>query len=100
MAVGALIGGSTVTVVNALGGLYKKNIDNAVTSGASKSNPTTPPTSNPGGGDGGAAFSIEPAADLDTVMSLLDANLILHIWYFYNPEDMKNSASSNIYLLL
>lgn len=81
MAAGAIIGGSTVTVANAIGSLSQKNIDNAGTS-ADKSNPTT--SSCPGCGDGGcSAFSIEPGADFDTVMSLLDANHILHICILY-----------------
>nr|YP_009307006.1 orf242 [Tolypocladium ophioglossoides]AOR52827.1 orf242 [Tolypocladium ophioglossoides] len=84
MAAGAIIGGTTVTTVNAIGSLYQKNVDNAVTS-APKSNLTTPPTSNPGSDNGGPAFSIEPSADLDTVMSLLSANHILHVCILYLP---------------
>jgi hypothetical protein len=84
MAAGAIIGGATVTVVNAVGSISQKKTDNAVTS-VGKSNPTIPPTSNPGSGNGGVAFSIEPNADLDTVINLLDANLILHICILYLP---------------
>jgi hypothetical protein len=36
-------------------------------------------------GEFGSAFSIEPSADLDTVMSLLDANYTLHICILYLP---------------
>lgn len=90
MSAGAVIGGSTVTVANAIGSLSQKKIDNAVAASAVKSatpptTPTSPPTSKPDSGDGPAAFSIEPGADLDTVMSLLDANHILHICILYLP---------------
>lgn len=53
---------------------------------ASSTQPT--PTSNTGGdssGDGFSAFSIEPSADFDTVMSLLNANHILHLCILYLP---------------
>lgn len=90
MSAGAVIGASTVTVANAIGSISQKKIDNAVVASSVKSatsptTPTSPPTSNPGSGDGSAAFSIEPGADLDTVMSLLDANHILHICILYLP---------------
>lgn len=81
--------------------LLKKKIDNAAASAALKSStsPTTStsaqasstqptPTSNTGGAssvDGSAAFSIEPSADFDTVMSLLNANHILHLCILYLP---------------
>lgn len=88
MSVGAVIGASTVTIANAIGSISQKKIDNAVVASSVKSStppttPTSPPTSNPGSGS--AAFSIEPGADLDTVMSLLDANHILHICILYLP---------------
>jgi hypothetical protein len=90
MSAGAVIGASTVTVANAIGSISQKKIDNAVVASSVKSAtpptiPTSPPTSNPGSGDGSAAFSIEPGADLDTVMSLLDANHVLHICILYLP---------------
>lgn len=90
MTAGAVIGGSTVTVANTIGSIIQKKNDDTTVASASavKSNPTThtsPSTSNPGSGDGPSAFSIEPSADLDTVMSLLDANLILHICILYLP---------------
>ena len=94
MGAGAIIGGVSVVVANATGSLTQKKIDNAVTS-AVKSNPTLPTSpaqtnatttseaTNPGSGDVPTAFSIEPGADLDTVMSLLDANHILHTCTLY-----------------
>lgn len=95
IAAGAFIGGSTVTVVNAIGSITQKKIDNAAvksstsptTSTSAQASSTQPtPTSNTGGassGDGSVAFSIEPSADFDTVMSLLNANHILHLCILY-----------------
>lgn len=88
MTAGGVIGASTVTIVNAIGSISQKKIDNAVVASSVKSStppttPTLPPTFNTGSGS--AAFSIEPGADLDTVMSLLDANHILHICILYLP---------------
>lgn len=104
MAAGGIIGGASVVVANATNLISQNKIDNATAERAEKSStlsttstsaqassspsqPTTP-TFNTGGGsfaDGGAAFSIEPGADLDTVMSLLDANHILHLCILYLP---------------
>ena len=88
MGAGALIGGSTVTVVNAIGSLSQKKIDDAgvasaVKSGKLQTSHTSSSTGNSGTGDGPVAFSIEPGADLDTVISLLNANHILHICILY-----------------
>jgi hypothetical protein len=48
------------------------------------------PISNSGSVDYGGLsfFSIEPGADLDKVMSLLNANYILHICILYLPIDL------------
>lgn len=46
---------------------------------------TTPTTSNSESDNGFSAFSIEPNADLDTVMNLLNSNYVLHICIAYLP---------------
>lgn len=102
MAAGGLIGGASLVIANATNIITQNKFSNDTPASAVKSStlsttstsaqassspsqPTTP-TSNTGGGsfgDGGVAFSIEPGADLDTVMSLLDANHILHLCILY-----------------
>nr|YP_010247527.1 hypothetical protein MFQ26_mgp10 [Cordyceps pruinosa]QQA36261.1 hypothetical protein [Cordyceps pruinosa] len=72
MAVGALIGGSTVSVINSINSITTKKIDSSIQS-------TTPPSNS----NNGSAFSIEPGVDLDTVINLLNANFILHLCILY-----------------
>lgn len=66
-----------------------KSSTSSTTSTSAQASSTQPtPTSNTGGdssGDGFSAFSIEPSADFDTVMSLLNANHILHLCILYLP---------------
>lgn len=60
----------------------QKEVNNLKITKTPKSNPTI--SSNSGNdNDGPVAFSIEPYTDLDTVMSLLNSNLILHICILY-----------------
>lgn len=88
MAVGGVIGCVSVILANTTNIITQKKLDNAATSAVKSS--TSPTTStnvqaSSNSGYGPAAFSIEPGADLDTVMSLLDANYILHICILYLP---------------
>jgi hypothetical protein len=102
LAAGGLIGGASVVIANATNLITQNQNFNGTpvsaeksstlsttsTSAQASSSPSQPttPTSNTGGGsfgDGGVAFSIEPGADLDTVMSLLNANHILHLCILY-----------------
>lgn len=85
---GAAIGGIGITVTNVANSFLQKRID-SIAVNSTKSNPIStsisPSSSNSNNGDGPAAFSIEPGADLDTVMTLLNTNLILHICILYLP---------------
>ena len=78
MAAGALIAGSTVTIANAI-----NTIDNSkVTTSKEvvKTSTTNTPSSNNPPSD---ALSVEPSADMETVLSLLNANYTLHICITY-----------------
>lgn len=66
MTAGAVVGGTTVTIANAMGSIFQKKNNYSSTSSSNS-------------GTGSEAFSIEPGPDLDTVMTLLNANYILHI---------------------
>nr|YP_010164140.1 hypothetical protein K8J96_mgp38 [Metarhizium album]QRK27466.1 hypothetical protein [Metarhizium album] len=71
--------GGIVTIANSLNSIMDKKINNAyakerISSEIQPSISDLPKSGN----DGPAAFSIEPSADLDTVMALLNANYILH----------------------
>nr|YP_009327816.1 hypothetical protein [Epichloe typhina]APB96775.1 hypothetical protein [Epichloe typhina] len=77
MTAGAVIAGSTVTVVNTINSLDSSKV---TTSEATKSSSNIPfPNNSPTS----SAFSIEPGADLDTILSLLNANNVLHICITY-----------------
>jgi hypothetical protein len=71
--------GGIVAVANTANSIMDKKINDAyakeVISSEIKPSISDIPKS---GNDGPAAFSIEPSADLDTVMTLLNANYILH----------------------
>ena len=76
--VGGVAGAAIVVGANAANSLLQTKAD----SGASvQSNTTTPTTSN--SGDGPVAFSIEPSADIDTVMALLNSSFILQFCVLY-----------------
>jgi hypothetical protein len=83
-----LSGGTIVMGINAANSIFQKKIDSAPVNSA-QSNTTTPTsasTPNTGGGssgDGYAAFSIEPSADIDTVMTLLNSCFILQSCILY-----------------
>jgi hypothetical protein len=89
MAAGGLIGGVSITLANATNSISQKKLDNAaastVTSSTTSTNAQASSSQATNSGDGTAAFSIEPSADLDTIMSLLNANHILHICILYLP---------------
>ena len=77
--------GVIATGTSAANSIFKKKVDSAFVNSV-KSNPTTcisPPTSNKGSGDGPEAFSIEPGADIDTVLALLNSSFILQCWGVY-----------------
>nr|YP_010564231.1 hypothetical protein OYW92_mgp09 [Epichloe bromicola]UYX62215.1 hypothetical protein [Epichloe bromicola] len=102
IATGGVIGAVSVVLANGTNLIAEKKIDNAMTlTGKSDTLPisstsaqgsisqtTTSNTGNGNSGDGPAAFSIEPGADFDTVMSLLEANNILHICILYLPTSL------------
>jgi hypothetical protein len=73
----AVIAGSTVTVVNTINSLDSSKV---TTSEATKSSSNIP---SPNNSPTSSAFSIEPGADLDTILSLLNANNVLHICITY-----------------
>lgn len=77
MTAGAVIAGSTVTVVNTINSLDSSKV---TTSEATKSSSNIP---SPNNSPTSSAFSIEPGADLDTILSLLNANNVLHICITY-----------------
>jgi len=70
MAAGAVIAGSTVTVVNSIN-----------SSKVTTSKETNIPS--PGNSPTSSAFSMEPQADIDTILSLLNANYVMHICITY-----------------
>lgn len=79
--------GGIVTVANTVNSIMDKKINDAYAKEViySKIKPSIHDVPK-SGNDGPAAFSIEPSADLDTVMVLLNANYILHwciIWFIY-----------------
>lgn len=86
--VSGLSAGAIVVGTNAANSIFQKKVDSAAVNSA-QSNTTTPtsPTPNTGGGgssgDGSAAFSIEPGADIDTVMALLNSSFILQSCILY-----------------
>lgn len=67
-------GGVIVAGANAANSLIQKKMDSSVVAPSSGSNSNT---------GGPAAFSVEPSADIDTVMTLLNSNLILHFCILY-----------------
>nr|YP_009327783.1 hypothetical protein [Epichloe typhina]APB96742.1 hypothetical protein [Epichloe typhina] len=101
MAVTALLTGAIATTVNTVNTIINKKIDKSFTeevklmqvkeesysskAGASSTGSSSPnsPKLDPSlpkpGDDGPAAFSIEPSADIDTIMALLNANYVVHI---------------------
>jgi hypothetical protein len=79
MVVGGLSAGTIVLGTNAANSIFQKKVDSAVVNSAQSN--TTPTTSE--GGGGSAAFSIEPSADIDTVMALLNSAFILDFCILY-----------------
>lgn len=77
MTAGAVIAGSTVTVFNRLSSI---NSSNVTTSEQARTLSSNPPSASD---NHNSAFSVEPAADMDTVLDLLNANYVLHICITY-----------------
>lgn len=73
--VGGVAGAAIVIGANATNSIIQKNAYSV------QSNTTTPKSNH--GGDGPAAFSIEPSADIDTVMALLNSTFILQFCILY-----------------
>ena len=86
--VSGLSAGAIVVGTNAANSIFQKKVDSAAVNYAQSNTttPTSPFTPNTGGGssgNGSAAFSIEPSADIDTVMALLNSDFILQFCILY-----------------
>nr|YP_009364362.1 hypothetical protein [Ophiocordyceps sinensis]ARF03430.1 hypothetical protein [Ophiocordyceps sinensis]QDH07224.1 hypothetical protein [Ophiocordyceps sinensis] len=80
--VGGVAAAAIVVGANATNSILQKNADS--TASLQSKNTTTPPRSyHPGSSDGPAAFSIEPSADIDIVMALLNSSFILQFCILY-----------------
>jgi hypothetical protein len=77
MVAGGISAGVIVTGTNAANSIFQKKVDlEAVILKPTSSNNTV-------NGEGGSAFSIEPSADTDTVMVLLNSSFILQFCILY-----------------
>lgn len=77
MVAGGISAGVIVTGTNAANSIFQKKVDSeAVILKPTSSNNTV-------NGEGGSAFSIEPSADTDTVMVLLNSSFILQFCILY-----------------
>lgn len=75
---GALVGGVMVTATNTANSIMDRKINSTSNSNTGVNNTKTNE-----GNNGPSAFSIEPEVDIDTVMSLLNSNYLLHICILY-----------------
>nr|YP_009364334.1 hypothetical protein [Ophiocordyceps sinensis]ARF03400.1 hypothetical protein [Ophiocordyceps sinensis]QDH07248.1 hypothetical protein [Ophiocordyceps sinensis] len=73
---GGLAGGVTATISNNGNSIIEKKINYTTGSNIGVNNTND-------GNNGPSAFSIEPSADIDTVMSFLNANYLLHVYVLY-----------------
>nr|YP_009160661.1 hypothetical protein [Hirsutella minnesotensis]AKR17990.1 hypothetical protein [Hirsutella minnesotensis] len=74
MTAGAAIAGGTVSIVNAINTINNSKVTTTSKDVSTKPIEKTPPSD---------AFSMEPSADMETILSLLNANYILHVCIAY-----------------
>jgi len=79
--VGAIIGGGTVTIINTINTIENSKVTTSKI--ISKVSTSNQPPSNNTLNSPSDAFSMEPSADMDTILSLLNANYIMHICITY-----------------
>lgn len=98
---GAVLAGSTVTVVNAINSINSSKVTTSEQAKTLSSKPPSP-SNNPS-----SAFSVEPAADKDTILDLLNANYVLHkcityliviILFFYIADYVLNNKSELLFI--